>query len=345
MVLLSQSEQQVESLRIRFYRAYCGDAGSRRPAPAPIGDWLQRAGAMAFDGQPSRYHETGNGQRVYTVVDQPGPPVRLRLNRTKYRHVPPAELHGNVDLNYLQQDEGLMDTWYAMVFDHNIADTQVTFIAIATKGNTAPNTMLRDYIKSKYPHEATQLRIEQLAHKDILERIENMRDGTVFEISVKPPFVETIRAVDNSLADALHASETVYRQMVLSQVIKPDRTGKSGLGDRFRAVIGLVVGNEQHRAYVTRLRLGGMFGNSNRTTTLNLLSNDLSVEVEVPYADRTIAVLDADTVYNVIQDSYTDMADAIHEAAEVSAWPEHADGTRGTSSGQTPRQPPLLRYQ
>lgn len=229
-----------------------------------------------------------------------------------------------------------------MAFGHNVVDAQLTYIAIATKGNTVPNTMLRDYIKDKHPYEAAQLQIEQLAYKDIFERIANMRDGAFFEISVKPAFVETIRAVDNSLADALDASQTVYRQMVLSQVIKPDLTGRSGLGDRFQDVIGFVLGNEQYRAYVTRLRLGGMFGNSNRTTILNLLSNDLSVDVEVPYADRTIAVLDADAVYNAIQGAYADMAYAIHEATEVSAWPEHADGTRGTSSGQTSRQPPLL---
>lgn len=343
MVSLNQREQQVESLRIRFYHAYCGDAGTRRPRPALIGDWLLKAGAMAFNGHPSRYHEMGNGRRVYTVVDQPSPPLRLRLNRTKYLHVPPAELHGNVDLNYLQQNEGLMDTWYAMVFDHNIDDSEVTYIAIATKGNTAPNKMLRDYIKDKHRYEAAQLRIEQLAHKDVLDRISSMSDGTIFEIGVMPSLVEAIRAVDESLADALRASEAVYQQRVLSQVIKPDRIARFDLKERFRPVITFLLGNEQHRADVTVLRIGGMFGNSNRTTILNLLSNDLSVDVEVPYADETIAVLDADTVYNAIQGAYTDMEEAIHEAEEVSAWPEHADGTRGTSSGQTPRRPPLFQ--
>lgn len=230
-----------------------------------------------------------------------------------------------------------------MVFDHNIDDSEVTYIAIATKGNTAPNTMLRDYIKDKHRYEAAQLRIEQLAHRDVLDRISSMRDGTIFEISVMPSLVEAIRAVDESLANALRASETVYQQRVLSQVIKPDRIARFNLKERFRPVITFLLGNEQHRADVTVLRIGGMFGNSNRTTILNLLSNDLSVDVEVPYADETIAVLDADTVYNAIQGAYTDMEEAIHEAAEVSAWPEHADGTRGTSSGQTPRRPPLFQ--
>lgn len=343
MVSMTQSEQQVETLHIRFYRAYCGDAGKQQFHPAPIGDWLQRAGAMAFDGLPSRYHETGNGRRVHTVVDQPGAPVKFRLNRTKYRHVPPAELHGKVALDYLQQDQGLMDTWYAMAFDRSIANAQLTFIAIATTGNTAPNTLLRDYIKSKFPSDAAQLRIEQLAHKDILERIENMGDGTLFEISVTPSLVEPIRKVDSSLADALHASETLYPQMVLSQVIKPDKPGQSGLKDRFRPVMHALLGDAKHRTHVKRLRLGGMFGNSNRTTILNLLSNDLSVDVEVPYADTTVAVLDADSVYNAIQDAYTDLEYDIHEATEVSAWSEYAGGTRSTSSEPTARQPALLQ--
>ena len=343
MVSRNQSEQQVESLRIRFYRAYCGEAASRRTRPAPIGDWLQRAGEMKFDRQPSHYHERGNGQRVYTDVDQLGLPVKFQINRTKYRYVPPAEFGGNIDLDYLREGEGLMGTSYAMVFGHNTDDTQATFVAITTKGNIAPNAMLRDYIKDKYPDEAAQLRIEQLAHKDVLDRISSMGDGTIFEISVVPSLVEEIRAVDESLADALRASGAVYQQRVLYQVIKPDRIARFNLKERFRPVITFLLGNEQHRADVTVLRMGGMFGNSNRTTILNLLSNDLSVDVEVPYADETIAVLDADTVYNAIQGAYTDMAEAIHEAAEVSACPEHADGTRGTSFGQTPRRPPLFQ--
>ena len=298
---------------------------------------------MDFDVQPSRYHERGNGQRVYTDIDQLGPPVKFQINRTKYRYVPPAEFGGNIDLDYLREGEGLMGTSYAMVFDHNPDDTQATFVAITTKGNIAPNAMLRDYIKDKYPDEAAQLRIEQLAHKDVLDRISSMGDGTIFEISVKPSLVEVIKTVDGSLSDALEASQTVYPQMTLSQVIKPDEIGRFGLRDRFQPVINLLLGNAQHRADVKILRLGGMFGNSNRTTIINLLSNDLSVDVEVPYADETIAVLDADTVYNAIQSAYTDMEEAVHEAAEVSAWPEHADGTRGTSSGQTPRRPPLFQ--
>ena len=342
MMTSQQNDPQTESLRIRFYRAYYGDTGNQRLYSVPIGKWLLSAGAMAFGGQPSRYHDTGKGQRIYTEVDELGPPVMLRINRTKYRGVPPAERHGNVDLSYLEPDEGLMDTWYAMVFDHNINDTQVTFIAMATKGNTSPNMMLQEYIKSKIRNEATQLRIEQLAHKDILERISNMGDGTMFEISVKPSMVETIRAVDDSLADALRASQTVYVQRELSQVIKPDNLGKYGLINRFRPVINLLLSNERHRTDVTRLRVGGMFGKSNRTTIINLLSNDLSVEVEVPYVDDTIALLDAPAVYNEIQEAYNSMADAIYEAVELSAWPEYSDGTNGTSFGPTQRQPPLF---
>ena len=334
-----QSEQQNESLRIRFYRAYNEDTRKQKPQPVPIGDWLKRAGEMDFHGQPSRYHITGNDQRIYTVVDRSKPPIRFRINRTKYRHVPPSEIHGKADFNYLQEDEGLMDTWYAMVFDD---DTQATFVAIATKGNIAPHTMLQDYIKNKLPYEANQLRIEQLAHKNILEKVSKMGDGTIFEISVKPSLVEKIKTVNDNLADALRASETVYPQKELSQVIKPYNTEKFGLKDKFLPIIKFLLEDEQYRTDVTKLRIGGIFGKSNRTTIINLLSNNLTVDVEIPFADEKIAALNETEVYHEIQVAYDNMAQEIREAAEVSEWHEYQSGTKETLLGQTQQQLPLL---
>ena len=252
--------------------------------------------------------------------------------------MPPAEQRGKVDTEYLSPGKGLMETWHAMAFDENVPGGQATFVAIATKGNSSPNTILRDYIKDKFPQEASQLKIEQLAHKDILGKIQTMGDGTLFEISVKPSFVEQLRAVDSSLADALQASQNAYKQSELTMVVKPDKITRGGLRNRFLGVIGFALDNEQRRANITKLRLGGMFGNSSRATILNLLSNDLSVEVEVPYPDGPIAILDADTVYNRIQDAYTGMASAIHEGTEMSEWPARSGGTSGTSSSPIHQQ-------
>ena len=343
MVAQFPSQQQVESLRVRFYRAYIDDIANGQQSPIPIGTWLQRAEALDFDGQPSRYHETGNGKRLYTVVDNANSrPIQFRLNRTTYRGVPPAELLGNIGTNYLSQGQGLMgDTWYMTAFEHGSQATQTTVIAIATKGNIAPNTMLRDYLNDKFPADTAQLKVEQLAHRDILERIATMGDGTLFEITIRPSFVEAIRAVDDNLGEAFQASQRVYEQRELSQVIRPIQTGRFGLWERFQPVIRFILGDPQYRTNVTRLRIGGVFGKSNRTTIINLLSNDLSVDIDVPHTDPTFAILDANEVYTAIQDAYTGMADAITEATEVSAWGTQSAGTSSISSGSTPRQPPL----
>ncbi len=342
MVNQQTPQQPTESLRVRFYRAYCDDPTNRRPTPAPIGIWLQKGESFSFVGQPSRYHEIGNGRRVYTVIDRTQSPILFRINRTTYQGIPPAELLGNVGTNYLAQGQGLMNTWYSTVFDHSTSNGLATIVAIATKGNVAPHNMLRNYIQDKFPDEATALRIVQLAHRDLLSRIEGMGDGTLFEIGVRPAFVESIRAVDRSLADALQASQNVYTQNELTQVIRPARTGRFGLRERFQEVIDLVLGSEQTRTSVTRLRLGGLFGASNRTTIINLLSNDLSVEVEVPYIDQTFAILDQNAVYAEVQNAYTVLAGAINEATEVSTWQGSEIGTSDASSGSTPRQPPLF---
>ena len=334
--------QPTESLRVRFYRAYLDGAVNRQPLAPPIEYWLQQAASLPFVGDPSRYQEIGNGRRVYTVVDRVRAPMLFRINRTTYQGVPPAELLGNIGTNYLAQGQGLMNTWYSAVFDHITSAGQATVLAIATKGNVAPNTMLRDYIYDKFPIDAATLKIVQLAHKDLLNRIAGMGDGTLFEISVRPAFVETIRAVDSSLADALLASQNVYAQNELTQIIKPARTGRFGLLDRFQRVIDLALGNEQNRSSVTKLRLGGLFGTSKRTTIINLLSNDLSVDVEVPYIDQTVAILDHDAVYAEVRNAYTVLASAISEATEVSTWQGPEIGTNNDSSGSTPRQPPLL---
>ena len=343
MVAQFTPQQQVESLRVRFYRAYIDGAANRRQGLVPIGTWLQRAEALEFDGQPSRYQETGTGKRVYTVIDRAIPsPTQFRLNRTTYQGVPPAELRGNIGTNYLSQGQGLMeDTWHMTAFEHGSQATLTTVIAIATKGNIAPNTTLRDYLNDKFPAETAQLKIEQLAHRDILNRLATMGDGTLFEITIRPAFVETMRAVDDSMAEALQASQNVYEQRELSQTIRPVVTGRFGLRERFEPLIRSILGNPEYQTNVTKLRIGGIFGNSDKATVINLLSNDLTVEIDVPRTDQTFAILDANAVYTAIQEAYTSMGDAITEATEVSAWGTQSDGTSSTSSGSTPRQPPL----
>ena len=342
-VMLPQQppHRATELLRVRFYRASFDNTKNGQPTSPPIGNWLQSAAALPFNGQPSRYHEIGNGRRVYTVVDREQSPILFRINRTTYQGVPPAELLGNIGTNYLAQGQGLMDTWYSTVFDHTISGGQAAVVAIATKGNISPNVMLRDYIQNKFPNDSATLKIVQLAHKDILNRIASMGDGTLFEIGVRPAFVEAIRAVDSSLADAFQASQSAYAQKELTQIIRPSNTGRFGLRERFQDVINFVLSSEQNRTSVTKLRLGGLFGASNRTTIINLLSNDLSVDVEVPYTDQTFAILDSNAVYTEVQNAYALLAGAINEATEVSAWQRPETGTRNISSGSTPRQLPL----
>ena len=338
MTTPSQPHQQTDTRRVRFYRAYLADSHGRSLAPAPIKDWLVRAGALGFDRQPSRYYEPGDGWRVYTEVDQGHPPVRFRLNRTKLRHIPPAELHGHIDTTYLSQDEGLVEPWYAVAFEQQDQTQEGTIVAIATKGNIALNTHLRLYIQDKFPSEATNLKIDQLAHKNTLSRIANMREGSQIVIGIKPSLLEVIRKANMSLADAYQASYNVYPQRELTQVIKPFRDGRFDLAAAFRPVIDLLLGEEEHRSQVTILCIGGLFGTSNKTTTINLLSDDLSVDIEVASLDQTFTVLDQDSVYKDIEDAYTAMETAIQEASEVSIWPAHGDGTSVTSSELTPRQ-------
>ena len=301
MYIQQPFQQSTETLRVRFYRAYLENTENQEQNAAPLGEWLQKIEKLPFEGQPSRYLERGNGRRVYTKIDTIQPTCQFRINRTTYQGIPPSELHGEIDTEYLDQGQGLMDTWYATMFDHITPISQVAIVAIATKGNIAFHIMLRDYIEDKIQSEAALLKIEQLAHRDILKTITSMGDGTLFEISVKPAFVEKVRAVDSNLADALKASQNVYEQKELTQVIRPDRAGRHGLLSRFIDPLKFMLGDDQNRALLTRLRLGGMFGAATRATIINLLSNDLCVDIDVPYINERFAVLDRRAVYAEIQ--------------------------------------------
>lgn len=336
-----QYQQSNQRLRVRFYRAYLGNATDIQPAPTCIEDWLRQVQSLGYNGQPSRYHEIGNGRRVYTEIDHHvANPMRFRIYRTTYQGIPPAESSGKIDTAYLRQGQGLVDTWYGCIFNHSNTNRQPAVIAITIRGNTAPNNMLREYIQAKLPSDTANLKIEQLAHNDILARLASMGDGTLFEISIKPSFVETMRAVDSSLADSLQASQNVYEQYELTQSIKPAPISRFGLRARFQGVIGFILGAEEHRTQVTRLRIGGMFGSSTRATVINLLSDDLSVEIDFHSTDPVFAIPDLNDVYNAIQDAYYSMEDAIDEAMEASGW---LDGTSEDSSVQTAQQPALFQ--
>ena len=311
--------------------------------PAPIKRWLEKAQNIQFDGEPSRYHETGRGYRVYTELDETSPHIKFQINRTKYQGIPPAELNGNIGTSFLSPGQGLLDTWYAIAFDTEHLHGQATVLAITTKGTRAPNNLLRNYLRDKFPDESQTLTISQLAHKDILKRISHMNGGTLLEIAVKPAHIHAIRAVNESMADAFQASQDLFPQSELTQTIKPATELRPQFLQEFLPLIAKLLSNRDHNTAVTKLRFGGFYGQSNKTTIINLLSNDLSVEVQIPTNDPTFTTFDSTTVYAELQQAYEDIEPAIREATEVAEWPSPTDGTNDTLLPQTPLQQELFR--
>ena len=334
--------QHEETLRIRFYRAYIEGDPNHPAIAAPIKQWLEQAQNLLFDEAPYKYHETGNGHRVYTTLEQTSPQILFQINRTQIQGIPPTELKGDIRTDYLSPGQGLSTTWYAAAYVNLPTGLPSTVLAIATKGTRAPNNVLKAYIQNKFPDESKHLNINQLAHENLLETISNMTQGTLLEIGIWPSRIQTIRAADANMADAFEASHNLFPQTEITQTIKPSIQHRSRFINKFVPFVRKLLSDPEHRTAVTKLRFGGFYAGSSKTTIINLLSNDLTVDVQIPTNDPTFITFDPETVYAELQKAYDVMKDAIQNATEVAEWQAHTDGTKNTSLVPTLSQPSLF---
>ena len=316
---------------VRFYRVTLGrnqDGSFRNVDFVQTLSEIEKLPFLANGPGNTRYLQYDNGRIAFTVLSDRCNPVKFKYYQGSRTGLPQVEDRGRIESLQIADSAGLVEAVHGIFFPPDI-------LALETSGRDFIAGHIAKYIRSKGPLEAHSLTIEPLIHKDIVSRLHRLRELSLFKFTVRPSFVETVRAVDQSLAAGMSSLAHIWEEQDGFEIlIKPTKNSRPrALGKLLPALLKLAT-MDNLRSNSTFCQVNGLMNGSARTLVINLLTDKLTTKKEILLEDSRVSALDASSAFRAIAEAYDDLRVEIAEASGAIMWPESADGGNDTSSEQ-----------
>ena len=303
--------------KIHFYRVDIGADGGGQPFPFDPLPALSVIDALPFDSSASGRYEVdadGNALCVTQYKADPQANVAVQFGRVRRTGLPQQELGGKItDLN-LDPDAGLLEAIHVVFFPDNIVGCEYNHYGPRV-------SRLGNYMHIKSRKAVQDASFLHLVRKDTIEQLNRLDEIRLFEMSVRPSYIESVSHVDRSLADAFRANAAVVEQQeeIILVIIRPDTERRaSALARLLTTVRNLFVQDDFHSS-VNRLQIRGTCSDTNRVETIDLLKNQLiSTKSIVRLNDRGRA-LNPESAFDAIIEAHQELRNEIEDAAGVSS--------------------------
>lgn len=293
--------------KIKFYAMNVGQDSGGEPLPFDALTALKKIDTLAFEeGDNGRYHrDIDNNVLCGFPKDEFRGHAALQFCLIRREGLPLLERAGNVsDLN-IDEAAGLMEASHVLFFADNVVGIEYNHFG--------PRPWrLADYLAEKAGSPDELMQILALIHPDVGGRLERLEDLRLAELTVKPSYTRTIRAIDESLADAFEANGNLsgdpdFVSVTLTQGARSRRAAWNRLGTVFRRIALLPDLNENAR----RVKVKGRDSASERVAVIDILSDRLAVERNIERMQGRSRAVDTDAAFDAICEAYDQIRDDI----------------------------------
>jgi hypothetical protein len=233
---------------IHFFRSICGQDAAGRPLPYDPTSCLSNIHALDYadTGELGPYLDTTDSNSVCCVVDQIGPPQRIRYFRIRKNGLPSLAQSGKFGPLSIPDDAGLAEEVHAIFFGNNIVGSDFNFFG--------PRITSLGYYFETIGGES--VRFEPLFNKDATRNLDRLRDISVLSIRVTPSFADTIRDLSPDLSTAVAAIGRAGESQEIELVLRPAPYSRSKLRITVELIKG-IVGLDGFREQVKTLKVKG----------------------------------------------------------------------------------------
>ncbi|MGD8454449.1 MAG: hypothetical protein PVJ57_21760 [Phycisphaerae bacterium] len=300
--------------RIMFYRVNCGRDDAGKPILYDPGPALGHVNKLAWDNT-GRYQPTADGEVVCSWIDSTRANHRMRFAIVRRASLPLVEDGGGrlSPLN-IAPNAGLSEITHISFFPNNILGAVFNFY-----GPRA--TRLASYLKARVPSTPPALTIEPLIRTDVLDELDKFQTLRVMDLKIRPAYATIVKEANDSLGHAFAAAEAAATETVeeIALQLSAGRKRKATLGKRFQDFIRALVGRSDLQENAKRFTVTGLDKETQRSTTLDLLSDKLISSKRILKQGQRSRALDRDNAYIAIEEAYHETKHEIEVAAALEA--------------------------
>lgn len=299
--------------KIHFYRTDIGVDGGGRPLPFDPSPALNAITGRPFtDGNEGRYLVGDDGNAVCAWPGASGAFPSLRFCQIRRTGLPQLEQAGRVsDLN-IAADAGLLEPIHVAFFRDNIVGADFNFYGPRL-------SRLGNYLRVKSENAVPMAVFHPLLRNDVAEQLDHLIELRLFNLKVKPAYIETIRQADTSLGEAFAATAAVLdgNSEDIEVILRPSKSTWSEALRRFIPSLKALARRPDLRENAERFQVKGRHDESNRVEIIDLLRDQLIARKQVLRLGERNRAVDAGSAFRAIELAHEELAGELRHAAGV----------------------------
>lgn len=300
--------------KLYFYRVHIGTQESGEPIPfnAPsIFRALRQANLIANGCAYISLPQTEDVLRC-AVDDIENGQVRLRIGKIRRENLPKQEHNGTVTDLQLPVEAGLLEEAHIVFFENNIVGMEFNYYAPRINGLKSVVTELLP----QYTFEDFQFR--QLISEDVLARLNELGELTLFQLRVAPSFASQIQHLDSSLADAITAAANAGSTEEVEIILRrPARSRTEFLAQSLKSFCRAVVQSSEFYNNAKKFKISAQNPTTNKVESLDLLKDKLIVERDIAKSNSRSRAVISNEAYNAISMAHSEMYELLINAPAI----------------------------
>jgi hypothetical protein len=233
------------------------------------------------------------------------------LGNVRRSDLPQVEQGGKLKGLQLSKDEGLSEQMHVVFFDDNIVGADFNFYGPRMSS-------LATYLKIK-AQAPTALNFDPLLLQDIGPLIDQINEVTLFQLRIRPSFMEEVERADQDLHSAFEAAQRVSDAGDIEVVvrIKPySRDGKLRKG--LKAITNKLRRRSDLSSQVSKFVLGGRDSGGHRVEDVDILKNMITASKKVLKSGARTKAVNAESAFEAIAEAKHELRDEIAKARRLS---------------------------
>ncbi len=297
--------QKVER-RIMFFFADVGEDEAGDPVPFDEEPHLRQVSQLQGS---DRYYAQGDGRMVCAWATPKH--RRMVMGNVRRSDLPQVEEDGTLKGLQLSKSAGLSEQMHAVFFDDNIVGADFNFYGPRMSS-------MATYLKLR-GNAPANLNFDPLVLQDIGPLIERLNEVTLFQLRIRPSFLDEVRQADEDLFSALEAAQRVSDagdiEMVLR--IKPySRDGK--LKSKLKAAAKKLWKRPNLRNQVSKFVVGGRDESGAKVDDVDILKNLITATKRVVKSGERTRAVQAESAFEVIEQARDELRQQIATARRLS---------------------------
>lgn len=268
---------------------------------------IRRIENLPFSDE-GRYLLEPSKARLCAFPDSVDYPLKLRFGRTRRDQLPDVESSGKLEALEIAENAGLIDLGHLMIFEDG-------HVAAEWNPDGPKLQRLTVYLADKGGL-MSQVKFRNLFERDIVEVVSRLDGVRILDIDLPHDAVELAREADESLADALIATEKLGASKKTGLTLTADKSSGK-LRSLALTLAGIIQRRPHERERFLTLKATGYDSERTGTRYVDILEDKLVVGEMFPKKDSRSRSIDSNEAYRLIERSYNEMKPKLASAASA----------------------------